>query len=276
MAVQNAPGDFGRRLREARERRGLSLRQIASATKISMITLEALERNDIARLPGGIFSRAFVRSYALEVGLDPEETIREFMGQFPQDSVTAGHPTTTQIEDHEAVESDRRMATTFLRLIVVSIPVAAIVVYFGTAGRRSVAPEAASVQASEETAPSRPVVTPSTPAPPGAPRNASLVIDRAGAAAGAPAADRLVVQLKAVQRSWISAVVDGHPAVQRVLQPGDEQTLDVRRDIVLTAGDGGAISVTLNGAAAKPIGPSGQTATARLNLTNFREYLLEP
>ena len=51
MAVQNAPGDFGRRLREARERRGLSLRQIASATKISMITLEALERNDIARLP---------------------------------------------------------------------------------------------------------------------------------------------------------------------------------------------------------------------------------
>src|SRR6478609_1613597 len=106
MVLQQAPEDFGKTLREARERRGLSLRQISNATKISMITLEALERNDIARLPGGIFSRAFVRSYALEVGLDPETTIEEFMGQFPHDSVTAGHPVTSQIEDHEAVESD--------------------------------------------------------------------------------------------------------------------------------------------------------------------------
>jgi len=70
MVAQRASGDFGGSLRAARERRGLSLRQIANATKISMITLEALERNDIARLPGGIFTRAFVRSYALEVGLD--------------------------------------------------------------------------------------------------------------------------------------------------------------------------------------------------------------
>ena len=74
----------------------------------------------------------------VEVGLDPEVVIEEFMGQFPQDSVTAGHPTTSQIEDHEAVESDRRMASTLLRLIAISIPVAAVVVYFGTAGRRAV------------------------------------------------------------------------------------------------------------------------------------------
>src|ERR1700681_3602927 len=100
MVVPRAAGDFGSKLREARERRGLSLRQIANATKISMNTLEALERNDLARLPGGMFSRAFVRSFALEVGLDPEDTLQEFMGQFPLDSVTAGH-TTTQIEDHE-------------------------------------------------------------------------------------------------------------------------------------------------------------------------------
>src|SRR4051794_39535358 len=68
MAAQRGPRDFGGTLRAARERRGLSLRQIATATKISMLTLEALERNDLARLPGGIFSRAFVRAYALEVG----------------------------------------------------------------------------------------------------------------------------------------------------------------------------------------------------------------
>ena len=62
--------DFGSRLRAAREARGVSLRDIAAATKISVLVLEALERNDASRLPGGIFSRAFVRSYAKEVGLD--------------------------------------------------------------------------------------------------------------------------------------------------------------------------------------------------------------
>ena len=47
----------------------MTLRQIAGATKISIGVLEALERNDISRLPGGIFSRAFVRSYA-DAGVD--------------------------------------------------------------------------------------------------------------------------------------------------------------------------------------------------------------
>src|SRR5713226_10104765 len=114
MAADRPSSGFGATLREARERRGVSLRQIANATKISVAALEALERNDISRLPGGIFSRAFVRSYAIEVGLDAEATIQEFITQFPNDSVTAGHPASDQVEDREAVESDRRTAGTFL------------------------------------------------------------------------------------------------------------------------------------------------------------------
>ncbi len=75
-------------------------------------------------LPGGIFSRAFVRSYASEVGLDPDATIQEFIAQFPNDSVIAGHPGNGSSEDHVAVESDRRTAGTFLWLIVLSLPIA--------------------------------------------------------------------------------------------------------------------------------------------------------
>src|SRR3954471_20363004 len=104
MTPERPAGDLGRKLREARERKGMSLRQIANATKISVGVLDALERNDISKLPGGIFGRAFVRSYAVEVGLDPEVTIQNFIAQFPNDSVTAGHPTSQQVEDTEAVE----------------------------------------------------------------------------------------------------------------------------------------------------------------------------
>jgi cytoskeleton protein RodZ len=129
--TERAAGGFGAKLRNAREKRGISLRQIANATKISIGALEALERNDISKLPGGIFSRAFVRSYAAEVGLDPEETIREFIAQFPNDSVTAGH-TTRPVEDYEAVESDRRIASTTLKLALISLVIVGVLFYLTT------------------------------------------------------------------------------------------------------------------------------------------------
>lgn len=269
MTAQKGASDFGQKLREARERRGLSLRQIANATKISMMTLEALEKNDLKRLPGGIFSRAFVRSYALEVGLDPDRAIEEFMGQFPhEEAVTAGHPTTTQIEDHEAVESDRRMASTFLRLILVSVPIGVFVVYFAMFGRKdAVAPALAKAPVAESAAADtvRPAIIDPEPAP-AAPAEVS---------AAAPV-DRLVVQVKAAQRCWVSAIVDGQRIVQRTFLAGDEQTLEVYREIVLTAGDPSALTVTINGATARPLGPGTQQATARLTLANFKYYLPTP
>src|SRR5882724_5691669 len=102
MPSERTSSGFGAKLREARERRGVTLRQIANATKISVGVLESLERNDISKLPGGIFGRAFVRNYAIEVGLDPEATIEDFITQFPNDSVTAGHPASDRGEDNVA------------------------------------------------------------------------------------------------------------------------------------------------------------------------------
>jgi len=93
MAAPNSSAaDFGSRMRHTREQRGVSLREIAQTTKLSVSALEALERNDVSRLPGGIFSRAFVRSYAAEIGADPEDTVRDFLTQFPHESVTAAGP----------------------------------------------------------------------------------------------------------------------------------------------------------------------------------------
>src|SRR3954464_5277790 len=149
MAADRSPGGFGAKLREARERRGVSLRQIANATKISISALEALERNDASRLPGGIFSRAFVRSYASEVGLDPDEAIQDFLAQFPHDLAVPHQQAAAPVEDHDAGESDRRTASTFLRLTLISVPVAAAVVYFGIAGRPTPGPRAVDPTAAE-------------------------------------------------------------------------------------------------------------------------------
>src|SRR6266542_4090869 len=121
--------DFGGKLRLARERRGISLRQIAASTKISVAVLEALERNDISRLPGGIFSRAFVRSYAIEIGVDPEQAVRDFIGQFPDASVTAGSPHVAQ-HDYESDSTARgRSPMTIIAVVGVSLVIGVILFF---------------------------------------------------------------------------------------------------------------------------------------------------
>lgn len=77
--------DFGQALRRVRETAGRSLREMADQTKLGVRTLEALERNQIDRLPTGIFRRAVVRAYAREVGLDPESTLKAFLARYPDE-----------------------------------------------------------------------------------------------------------------------------------------------------------------------------------------------
>jgi len=70
-------------LRRERERRQIALSSIAANTKISAGLFEALERGDVSRWPTGIYRRSFIRAYAKAIGLDPDETAREFHELFP-------------------------------------------------------------------------------------------------------------------------------------------------------------------------------------------------
>jgi transcriptional regulator with XRE-family HTH domain len=78
-----ADQSFGRRLRRERERRKIALASIAENTKIAVSLFEDLERDDLSRWPSGIFRKSFIRAYAKAIGLDPDETTREFLERFP-------------------------------------------------------------------------------------------------------------------------------------------------------------------------------------------------
>ena len=116
--VEGAP-DFGGRLRVLREARGVTLREIATTTNISVAQLEALERNDISRLPGGIFLRGIIRSYAQEIGADPESIVRDFVASFP-DNAAASVPHRSQI-DYEKATTPRRGARGAIVIAIVLI-----------------------------------------------------------------------------------------------------------------------------------------------------------
>jgi len=71
-------GGFGEHLRREREMRGISLEEIASATRIGTRFLEAMESEQWSQLPGGVFNRGFVRSVAHHLGLDEEALLAEY------------------------------------------------------------------------------------------------------------------------------------------------------------------------------------------------------
>ena len=74
--------DIGEQLRHAREARGLSIDALSKSIRVQPRILSAIEQNDCATIPPRPYGRGFVRTFAMEVGLDPESTVREFFSQF--------------------------------------------------------------------------------------------------------------------------------------------------------------------------------------------------
>jgi len=72
-------GTFGEKLRKQREQRGISLDTISTTTKISPRMLRAIEDEHFDQLPGGVFSKGFVRAYARQVGLNEEEAVADYL-----------------------------------------------------------------------------------------------------------------------------------------------------------------------------------------------------
>lgn len=78
---------LGTWLRRERERRGVTLTDISDQTKLSVPLLKGLEADDLSRWPGGIFRRAFARSYAAAIGVDPDLVVRRVEEEHPTGDV---------------------------------------------------------------------------------------------------------------------------------------------------------------------------------------------
>ena len=69
---------LGEKLRLAREERGISIMEVSEQTRISPLYLEAIENDDYSPLPGGIFNKGFVKSFAKYVGVDENEALQDY------------------------------------------------------------------------------------------------------------------------------------------------------------------------------------------------------
>jgi cytoskeleton protein RodZ len=278
MTPQGSPTrTVGARLREAREKRGVTLRQIANTTRISVMSLEALERSDLSRLPGGIFTRAFIRAYAQEVGLDPDRTIQDFIAELPPESAAAtAHP--AAVEDPEKLESDRKAVATAIRLVGVSLPIAGLVIYYGMHHRAPAlsAPPAAVETADSTPAPSEPAAAPSEPAAetvgPTA-RTSSIPEPAPPVRAAAPQPSGLTMEIAPTGDCWVSATADGEPTFSGMMHAGDKRQVSAREEISLNVGDAGAFTYKLNGKEGRPFGAPGEVVSKRIRLADLKDYV---
>ncbi len=74
---------LGLLLRKAREARGLSIDDVVQTLKFSKRQVEALEASDLASLPGNVFVRGFIRSYARYLKIDPEPLLELLADEVP-------------------------------------------------------------------------------------------------------------------------------------------------------------------------------------------------
>src|SRR5215813_3780770 len=69
-----------------RQNRGISLEQIAASTKISVRLLEAIERGEFRKLPGGIYNTSYIRQYARAIDYDESAILTVYYKEMNADS----------------------------------------------------------------------------------------------------------------------------------------------------------------------------------------------
>jgi transcriptional regulator with XRE-family HTH domain len=237
--------DVGARLRASREAKRLSLDTVAATTRVQSRILSAIEKNDPAALPPRPYGRGFVRAYARELGLNPDETVRDYFGQFAPPDPPAPPPQ----PQRAAPVFDLQAVVDRLPIRYVAAVLVAILVVAGAwmLARRSPGPATApqdAVGTSGRVAP-QPRAVDARPTPP-------------------PSSAALSVLLSASAPCWVAATVDGKRVLYRALQPGEHASLDGNRTISIRAGNAGVLAWSVNGRDMGAFGSPGEVRTSRV------------
>ncbi len=226
---------LGEKLRQAREERGITLSEVAEQTRISSLYLESIDNDDYRLLPGGIFNKGFIKSYAKYVGLDEQEALISYSQILAQ--------TESAEEDHlkhyqPEVLTDDRSGSSMIPTIIVAVVILALMtagVLFGVRYLR---------QASELTVANKQGANSNVNSATTANANTS------GTNGSTPDMATLKVEFKALtQPVKLIATVDGEPAKPNSVAAGSSVTFDPKESLTLNyiRWNANAVQLTING-----------------------------
>jgi transcriptional regulator with XRE-family HTH domain len=132
--------DIGNSLREARIRRGLSIKDVENATKIRGKYLEALEQDDFEVLPGPTFAKAFLRTYAIALKLDADALVDEYRSRYERSSPDPTTPmraeyvptSRTRTSAERKKKRTRRSQRGYAVIGVVAVVIVVLLAWFGS------------------------------------------------------------------------------------------------------------------------------------------------
>lgn len=241
---------LGEELQQARENKGISLRQISDATHIGVRFLQAIEQDNYKILPGGIFNKAFVKSFARYVGIDEEYALAKYQQQLDSQG---GEPLKSSSRYEVLDEGDTSSWSSTL-LAAIAIIILAVGVYgawwYFSQERQTVREETPQPQT---TPASELPVAPVSPTPvetvtPGATPDAGA----SPAVSPSPApvlAGALQLRLQAKDGDcWVKVRADADPKGQMaILKPGEFREFTASEKLIVNVGNVLTLDATLNG-----------------------------
>jgi cytoskeletal protein RodZ len=234
-------GAFGERLRREREMRGVSVEEIAAATRISTRFLLALENEQWNQLPGGIFNRGFIRAVARYLGLDEEALVAEY-------ALTTNDRPSVAVWVEPPGKPERR-ARPWLLLLLLLITIGAGGWYtwreFGESLIAWYRPEP---------------VAPPRPAPPPVSTEAAAALE-----SKATEPEQLELKIEVSEPRTVKVVADGKVVFQGEVRPGRSRTFAAKESFDVSAENSSGVLLYLNGQLMGAIGLPDSPGNIKLN-----------
>ena len=259
---------FGEHLRREREMRGVSLEEIAAATRINTRFLEAIESERWDQLPGGVFNRGFIRSIARYLGMDEDSLVAEY--DLDTQSNGNSHPAVVlpaRVKGTAVEKASRNWqpAAVALAALVILIVAASLAVSYRariSAGVRRASAAVVRVYRSHI----RPTAAPAANSSAGATSTPpASAITPSGTAAPTPANSApLVLKLEAGKAANVKITADGHVVFDGAVRVNDVKQFQARDTFDVSSSDSSAVLLELNGQTVPPIGTPGQPGAITL------------
>ena len=242
---------FGEELRREREIRGISLKEIADATKISKRFLEAIERNDHRTLPAPVFTRGFIREYARYLGLNADEIVNRYNFAAAGDDRIEKSPHLERLT-HPDLPPKKGIPPPYARVdrnvyvLLLIIAILAAATFVAMRHKRATA-EAVGIETA--IAPPKRARAPATTLKPAAPASTDDVM-------------RMTIDV--AEDSWVVLDADGKEVINDTLRRGVRKTVEAKETFHFrTIGNAAGIKLALNDVPLPPLGRDGEVIRDR-------------
>ncbi len=264
---------LGNSFKSAREAKDLTIEEIAQETRISSRFLRAIEEETFDVLPGGIFNRGFIRTYASYVGIDPEQAVSEYKDLAQESNAD---------ESESATNSPLDNSESHLLPIAVGSLVVLIILFYVFARDTGTPTEAAVPQTAETELSARVEATP-VPDPPAVGPTRSNTNRAArqtnwsttSVSETASEVRGVNVQIEVHDETWVSVESDGEAVVEGVvLGAGTTRRYSASEELEITIGNAAGLTLSVNGREIPSLGRDGQVRTLTITPNRINGRLI--